>query len=65
MVSSGGDLRAASGASAASAAGAAAGERAVGACGAPGGRRTTLRGATDAPRAGDVDSRREGPRRLS
>lgn len=49
----------------ASAAGGAAGERAVGACGAPGGRRTTLRGATETPRAVDVNSHREPPRRLS
>ena len=63
VVSSGADPRAASSASRAAVAGAAAGGRVVGAGGVPGGRRTMLRGSTDVPRAGDVDSHRSRPRR--
>ena len=63
MVSSGADPRAASNASRAAVAVAAAGGRVVGAGGVPGGRRTMLRGSTDEPRAGDVDSHRVRPRR--
>ena len=62
----GGDPRAASRVSCAAnpaISGAAAGRRADAACGGPGHRSSALCGATDAPRAGDADSRREGARR--
>ena len=65
MVSGGADLRAASRASAADVAGAAAGARADAASGGRRGRSTTFRGATDAPRDGDMRGRRDCRQRQS
>ena len=65
MVSSGGDPRAASLASAAAVAGAAAGGRTDAAGGGPDGRSTVFRGSTDASQDGDMLSRRDRPQRRS
>ena len=65
MVSSGGDLRAASLTAVAAVAGAAVGGRADAASGGPDGRSMVLRGATDTQRDGDMRSRRDRPQRPS